>query len=90
MNKFEIKSKILNSPNKVKILEYLIERDEECLISEIEDETKIYRSHISTNLKELVNIDFVKILNPNSRTYKFFKITENGKKDFKKIKLLLK
>jgi predicted transcriptional regulator len=87
MNKQEILSKLLHGKNRIKILNSIKEKEK--VSSEIEEDTKLYKSHISKYLNELKEMELVYCLNPNVRNYKFYKITTKGKnflKEAEKIK----
>lgn len=53
---------------------------------EIMRELKQYKSHNSRTLKELIDNKFILCLNPEDRSFKFYKITKKGKDILKDVK----
>ena len=54
----------------------------------IEKETGMYKSHVSRALKELKDIKVAECTNPWDRSYKFYRLTSEGKKLLKKAEEL--
>lgn len=46
---------------------------------------KQYKSHNSTTIKELAQKDLVKCINPEDRSFKFYKITKKGRNILKEV-----
>jgi len=46
---------------------------------QIEEQTGMYKSHVSRTLKELTQMKLITCSNPKDRSYKFYKITPTGK-----------
>jgi|TARA_Y100000310_G_scaffold339521_1_gene432441 DNA-binding MarR family transcriptional regulator len=62
----------------------MISKDE-VISAQIEKETKMYKSHVSRTLKELRKKKLIKCMNPKDRNFKFYKITNLGKKVLEEI-----
>ena len=77
-NKYELKSFILRSKNRQLILKCLSEENRNA--TNLVKLTKMYKSHVSRALKELLEEKLIGCLNPNDREYKFYKLTSKGKK----------
>jgi DNA-binding MarR family transcriptional regulator len=69
---------VLRAKNRVKILETL--KNNKLISKQIEEKTGIYKSHVSRTLKELISKDLVKCINPEDRNFRFYEITQKGKK----------
>jgi len=69
---------ILRGKNRITILE-TISKDE-VISAQIEEKTKMYKSHVSRTLKELRKKKLIECVNPKDRYFKFYKITYTGKK----------
>jgi len=78
--KYELKSFILSSKNRLKVLGLLEKVDEPIYPAKIADELNLQRSSISRTLSDLKEKELVECLNPNSKKFKFFRITDKGKK----------
>ncbi|MBU1622948.1 MAG: MarR family transcriptional regulator, partial [Nanoarchaeota archaeon] len=74
---------ILRGKKRITVLK-TISKDE-VISAQIEEETKMYKSHVSRTLKELRKKKLIKCENPNDRYFKFYKITNLGKKVLEKI-----
>ncbi len=57
--------------------------------SEVMRETKMYKSHTARTLKELIGNNLIKCLNPQDRSFKFYKITKKGVEVLKEIKKII-
>jgi DNA-binding MarR family transcriptional regulator len=44
-----------------------------------------YKSHNSATIKELVQKDLIKCINPEDRSFKFYKITKKGRNILKEV-----
>jgi len=69
---------ILRGKNRITVLQTIAKN--EVISAQIEQETKMYKSHVSRNLKELKKKELIKCVNPKDRYFKFYKITNLGKK----------
>jgi DNA-binding MarR family transcriptional regulator len=69
---------VLRAKNRVKILETL--KGKQFISKQIEEETGMYKSHVGRTLKELLSKDLVKCINPEDRNFRFYEITQKGKK----------
>jgi len=58
--------------------------------SEIMRKLKQYKSHNSNTLKELQQKDLISCINPEERSFKFYKITKKGKEVLKEIEKISK
>jgi len=65
-------------------------KDKQLSQPEIKKETKMYKSHISRTLKELSENKLLKCLNPDDRTFKFYKITSLGMKVLNEVQRIKK
>tara|TARA_Y100000031_G_C7928336_1_gene251536 strand:+ start:238 stop:504 length:267 start_codon:yes stop_codon:yes gene_type:complete len=74
---------ILRGKNRISVLK-TVSKDE-LVSAQIEEETKMYKSHVSRTLKELRKKKLIKCVNPKDRYFKFYKITNLGKKVLEKI-----
>tara|TARA_Y100000310_G_scaffold77091_1_gene73622 strand:- start:148 stop:414 length:267 start_codon:yes stop_codon:yes gene_type:complete len=74
---------ILRGKNRITVLK-TISKDE-VISAQIEEETKMYKSHVSRTLKELAMKRLIRCVNPKDRYFKFYKITNLGKKVLEKI-----
>ncbi|MBI4140425.1 ArsR family transcriptional regulator [Candidatus Woesearchaeota archaeon] len=78
-----ILSYVWRAKNRRKVLELLSKRD--MVSAEIEKATEMYKAHISRTLKELKSKNLIVCVNPEDRTYKFYKATISGKKVLEEI-----
>jgi DNA-binding MarR family transcriptional regulator len=69
---------VLRAKNRIKILEIL--KNNKLISKQIEEKTGMYKSHVSRTLKELISKDLVKCINPEDRNFRFYEITQKGKK----------
>lgn len=83
-NKYELISFILRAKNRKDILNQLSLDNRTA--TELTKITKMYKSHISRTLIELLREKLIECLNPNDREYKFYKITNKGKLLMKNLK----
>ena len=74
---------ILRGKNRITVLK-TISKDE-VISAQIEEETKMYKSHVSRTLKELRKKKLIKCVNPKDRSFKFYQITNLGKKVLEEI-----
>lgn len=84
-NKYELISFILRARNRVEIIKQLKEGNKTA--TEISKATKMYKSHVSRALKDLMDEGLIECLNPNDREYKFYKLTRKCKNLFKELGL---
>lgn len=56
---------------------------------EIMNITKMYKSHTSRTLKELLDNKLIICENPEDRAFKFYKITKKGKEILKEIEKII-
>jgi len=78
-------SYLLRSPLSKRILECLVKQSP-LTPFQISKETDIARSNISTKLGQLKKRGLVECVNPNSRKWRFYKITDKGKNVLSKAK----
>ena len=76
-NKYELTSFILRSKRRKQILQCLSQKN--MTASELAQSTGMYKSHIARAIKELEKEKLIKCLNPDDRSYRFYRITEKGK-----------
>jgi DNA-binding MarR family transcriptional regulator len=76
---------ILGSPLCKKILETLNSPKEPLAPVQISKMTKIQRTNVSKKLIPLVSRKLVKCINPESRKWRFYVITDKGKEVLKQI-----
>ena len=74
---------ILRGKNRITVLKTISK--EELVSAQIEEETKMYKSHVSRTLKELRDKKLITCVNPKDRYFKFYRITALGKKVLEKI-----
>jgi DNA-binding MarR family transcriptional regulator len=55
-------------------------KNNKLISKQIEEKTGMYKSHVSRTLKELISKDLVKCINPEDRNFRFYEITQKGKK----------
>jgi len=79
---------VLRAKNRIKIMQIL--KDNPKISSDIERETKMYKSHVSRALKELQKKRFIKCVNPNDRNFRFYKLTNTSKKVLLEVERILK
>lgn len=82
MIKWELVSFVRRSSQRRKILETL---NKPITPSQIARETKMYITHVSRTLKELVDKGLVECLTPKERVEKYYKITTLGKDILKQL-----
>lgn len=78
MSKEALFSFIRRSKNRRHILRLLLKQN--YTVVDLVKETNMYKSHVSRALSELEDKNLVKCLNPEDRAFKYFKITDIGKK----------
>lgn len=78
MPKSDILAFVLRGKNRIKILQTL--NDGEKISAQIEKQTAMYKSHISRALKELQTYRLIRCTNPKDRNFKFYELTDQGKK----------
>ncbi|MEK6832947.1 MAG: winged helix-turn-helix domain-containing protein [Nanoarchaeota archaeon] len=83
-NKYELISFVLRAKNRQEILKQLSLGNKTA--TELTKATKMYKSHISRTLKELLEERLIECLNPKDREYKFYKLTRKGKNLIKNLK----
>jgi DNA-binding MarR family transcriptional regulator len=88
MVKRNIVSFVLRAKNRLKVLQALSEGQK--ISAQIEKQTKMYKSHVSRTLKELISKKLIRCMNPQDRNYRFYLITLEGKEALSNVKLLLK
>lgn len=69
---------LLRSPLRRKILNALL--DEPMAPVQIAEETEIDKSNVSTKLGELKEREMVNVVNPEDRKWRFYQITDYGRK----------
>ncbi len=74
---------ILRGKNRITVLQKVSK--DEVISAQIEEETKMYKSHVSRTLKELRKKKLIECVNPKDRYFKFYRITALGKKVLEKI-----
>ena len=79
---------IARSKRRLDILRLLFEKEKSQ--PEIMKMTKMYKSHTSRVIKELLEKKLIICKNPEDRTFKFYKITSQGKKIFREVERILK
>ena len=79
---------IARSKRRIEILKLLSEKERSQ--PEIMKTTKMYKSHTSRILKELLKKKLILCRNPKDRTFKFYKITTLGKRVIKEVEEILK
>ena len=84
----KIISFIARSKRRLEILKLLSEK--EISQPEIIKITKMYKSHVSRTINELLEKKLIICRNPEDRVFKFYKITASGRKILKDIKELIK
>jgi len=83
----KIISLIARSKRRLELLKILSEKSRSQ--PEIMKTTKMYKSHTSRTLKELLEKKLIVCKNPEDRAFKFYKITALGKKILKEVENLL-
>lgn len=83
----ELVAFILRAKNRKKIL-FLLEK-QDMYPGNIAKSTQMYKSHVSRTLKELEVKKLIQCKNPNDRSYRFYMITELGKKVLKETKKII-
>lgn len=76
-NKYEVISFVLRAKNRLEIIKQLKEGNKTA--TNIAKGTKMYKSHVSRALKDLMNEGLIECLNPNDRDYKFYRLTRRCK-----------
>lgn len=84
----KIISFIARSKRRLEILELLSEKEKSQ--PEIMKITKMYKSHTSRTIRELLEKKLILCRNPEDRVFKFYKITSQGIKIFKEVEGILK
>lgn len=82
MSNATIISFIARSKRRKEVLE-LLGKSKEISQREIMKLSKQYKSHNSRTIKELLNKKIIICINPQDRTFKFYKITNKGRKVLK-------
>jgi len=77
---------VLGSKICKKILECLNSSDRPVTPLEISKTTDVARSNVSTKLGQLRKMNLVKCVNPETRKWRFYTITEKGREVLKKVK----
>ena len=75
---------IARSKRRTEILKLLSKKEKSQ--SEIMKTTKMYKSHTSRTLKELLRKKLIICINPEDRAFRFYKITSSGKKTLEEVK----
>ncbi len=88
MGNQSIISFIARSKRRLEILKLLVEKEKSQ--PEIMKMTKMYKSHTSRTIKELLEKKLIICRNPEDRVFRFYKITAPGKKTLKEIEDILK
>lgn len=79
---------ILRAKRRLEVLQLL--KDGKKISAQLENETGMYKSHMSRTLRELQNKKLIKCINPKDRNFKFYELTSNGKKVLIKANKILK
>lgn len=79
---------IARSKRRLEILGVLFEKEKSQ--PEIMKTTKMYKSHTSRIIKELLEKKLIICRNPGDRIFKFYKITSQGKKISKEVERILR
>lgn len=69
-----------------KILECLENGDKPLSPKQIAKEINVARDNVSTRILWLTKRDLVKCINPEARLWRFYSITDKGKKSLKEVK----
>ena len=85
-NKYELISFILRARNRKEIIKQLNSGNK--TPTDLAKITKMYKSHISRTLKELIDEGLIVCLNPKDREYKFYKLTKKCKVLLKRIEMI--
>ena len=88
MSNPKVISFIARSKRRLEILKLLSEK--EISQPEIIKITKMYKSHTSRTINELLKEKLINCRNPEDRVFKFYKITALGKKILKEVGWVLK
>ena len=80
----KIISFIARSKRRLEILKLLAEKEKSQ--QEIMKITKMYKSHTSRTINELLEKKLIICRNPEDRVFKFYKISASGKKILKEVK----
>ena len=78
MNNAAILSFVLRARNRLSVLNALIPG--RMFSTQIEQQTGMYKSHVSRALSELGEKKLTTCINPQDRSYKFYKLTPYGKR----------
>ena len=78
---------IASSKRRKEILKILREKSKSQ--PELKKITRMYKSHTSRTIKELLEKKLILCRNPENRTFKFYKITPLGKKTLKEVEDIL-
>ncbi|KHO55257.1 MAG: hypothetical protein QT10_C0004G0044 [archaeon GW2011_AR19] len=84
MSNPKIISFIARSKRRLEILKLLAEKEKSQ--PEIMKITKMYKSHTSRTINELLEKKLIICRNPEDRVFKFYKISASGKKILKEVK----
>ena len=79
---------IARSKRRLEILKLLSEKEKSQ--PEIMKMTKMYKSHTSRTIKELLEKKLIICRNSEDRVFRFYKITAQGKKIFREVERILK
>ena len=84
----ELISFIARAKRRKEVLKLLSEGEKSQV--EIINKTKMYKAHVSRTLREIIDKDLVECKNPNDREYKFYKISNKGRKILRDIENIYK
>lgn len=87
MQKSQLISFIARSKRRLEILKLLLIKQRSQV--ELMNLTKMYKSHTSRTIKELLEHKLIICVNPKDREFKFYKITLLGKNILEEIKSIL-
>ena len=65
-------------------------KEQELTQAELRKKSNMYKSHLSRSLTELAGKKLIFCLNPKDREFKFYKITELGKKVISEVERITK
>ena len=85
---YEDASFLLRSPLSRKILEALSSSEQPLAPLQIAKKANMARSNVSTKLIELKKRGFAECVNPNDRKWRFYRITDKGKRILKEAQKL--
>ena len=81
---------ILRSPLRLEILECLEKSEDPLAPKQIAEKVGMARSNVSTKLKGLREKNFIECVNPDDRKWRFYALTDHGKKILKEVKKMKK